>query len=157
MTRIIAIAAATLATLSLAACNAAANFEEAQQQVEIYQSHFSNGELDEMYAMYSLDYRQLKSLEEFGDTIASIKTRLGSIETTQQQGLNITTTLDGTVTTVIMQTQFEQGEGTETYTFVGPGEEMAIYAWNVSSDRLLITPDEMKRLDEAPTALEPAD
>ena len=48
-----------------------------------------------------------------------------------------------------MQTIFEQGEGTETYTFSGSGEDMRLEGWNVNSNRLMITAAEVEQLNSS--------
>lgn len=146
MTRIAVI---IIASLGLCACNPVANLEEARDKVDIYQTHYSNSELDDMYAMTSVEFRRTSPRADFENFVGLIENRLGAIETTKQQGFNINTTPAGTVTVVTMLTQFEQGEGTETYTFIGSGAGMKVHGWQVNSNRLLFTPEDMATLNAA--------
>ena len=148
---------AALLAFGLAACNPVENLDEAADQIDRFQNLFSNRSTDEMHLMGSAEFRETTSREDLEDLVSLVAGRLGSIEQSERESFNINTTPSGTRTVVTMATQFELGEGKETYTFIGNGENMQIVGWQVNSDRLLITPDEMKRLDEAPTALEPAD
>ncbi|MEO0698283.1 MAG: hypothetical protein AAFY81_01030, partial [Pseudomonadota bacterium] len=131
MTRIVAI---FIASFGLCACNPVANLEEAKDKIDLYQTHYSNSELEDMYAMTSVEFRRTSPRADFENFVSLIENRLGPIETTKRQGFNINTTPAGTVTVVTMQTQFEQGNGTETYTFIGSGAGMKVQGWQVNSN-----------------------
>lgn len=137
-----------LLALGLAACNPMENLEEATDQIDRFQTHFSFGEIDEMYKMVGREFRDTTSRDDFDEMVALISNRLGTVESTQRQSFNVNTTPMGTATVIVMQTDFEQGQGVETYTFRGNGQDMALIGWHVNSDRLLITAQELERLKQ---------
>ncbi|MEM9086257.1 MAG: hypothetical protein AAGB23_10080 [Pseudomonadota bacterium] len=141
-----------LLALGLGACNPVENIDEAADQIDRFQSHFSYGDVDEMYLMASPSFRKSTSLAELRDQVGVISLRLGPVETTERTSFNINTTPAGTRTVITMQTRFEQGEGVETYTFVGNGENMRLEGWNVNSNRLMITADDMEALQAMQSA-----
>ena len=143
---------AAMLALGLAACNPVENFDEATDQIDRFQSHLSYGDVDEMYLMGSPMFRKSTSLADLRNQVGVISLRLGPVETTQRTSFNVNTTPAGTRTVVIMQTRFEQGEGVETYTFVGNGENMRLEGWNVNSSRLMITAEDMKALQDMQSA-----
>jgi len=137
-----------LLALGLAACNPMENLEEATDQIDRFQTHFSFGEIDEMYKMVGREFRDTTSRDDFDEMVALISNRLGTVESTQRQSFNVNTTPMGTATVIVMQTDFEQGQGVETYTFRGNGQDMALIGWHVNSERLLITAQELERLKQ---------
>ena len=147
MIRATAFAFTALAGLALSGCNPIANLEEAEEQIDRYQAHYSAHELGNMYAMTGKKFRETSSLGEFEEFVTLIDGRLGEIVTTQRVNFNVKSTPGGTTTSVVMQTNFEQGDGTETYTFSGSGEDMRLEGWNVNSNRLMITAAEAEQLN----------
>ena len=147
MIRTTAFAFAAMAGLALSGCNPIANLQEAEKQIDRYQAHYSANELGNMYAMTGTKFRETSSLGEFEEFATLINGRLGEIVTTKRVKFNVKSTPGGTITSVVMQTNFEQGEGTETYTFSGSGEDMRLEGWNVNSNRLMITAAELEQLN----------
>lgn len=140
---------AVMSALSLSACNPAANLEEASNQIDRYQHHFSSEEVDDMYDMTSAEFRRAASREDFDEFAKVITERLGPIETSERIAFNLNTTPAGTATVVTMQTQFEKGEGTEVYTFIGSGAEMRVQGWTVNSDRLMLNAEDLEVIKRA--------
>jgi hypothetical protein len=133
---------------ALAACNPAANLGEAADQIDRYQFHYTMGEFDDMYAMTGPAFREAAGRDQFGDFVRVVSTRLGPIESTERVNFNVNTSPTGTLTVVTMRTRFEQGDGTETYTFSGHGEGMKIEGWKVNSQRLMVSAQELDALAE---------
>jgi len=139
---------------ALAACNPLADFtanaKEAEALIERFQAHHSRADLDAMYAMTSEAFReetQRGQFDEFADIVAK---RLGPVEASEQVGFNVNAGTAGTSTIVTMQTTFEQGEGTETYTFTGSGTDMRLQGWQVNSDRLMVSAEDLEALENTP-------
>ncbi|MEL6487458.1 MAG: hypothetical protein AAFQ13_09990, partial [Pseudomonadota bacterium] len=81
-----------LLALGLAACNPMENLEEATDQIDRFQTHFSFGEIDEMYKMVGREFRDTTSRDDFDEMVALISNRLGTVESTQRQSFNVNTT-----------------------------------------------------------------
>lgn len=141
-----------LSALVLSACNPIENLGEAEDQIDRFHSLYSNGKADEMYLMGSRRFRDATPLATLEGTVSVVRERLGKVESSEREGFNVNTTTAGTTTIVTMKTRFELGEGTETYTFIGNGENMQIEGWNVTSPRLMIQPSDLNRFEEAETA-----
>jgi hypothetical protein len=157
MLRIFAAPFFLFSALALSACNPMENLGEAEEQVDRFQTHFSSGEVKDMYAMAGPAFRESTTRKDFDDFVEVISARLGAIETSQRDSFNVKSTPGGTTTVVTMSTQFEKGQGTETYTFIGNGEDMRILGWQVNSDRLLISRDELDALKAAKAEAEAVD
>ncbi len=135
---------ASFAALFLAACNPVANFEEGEKKVDLWQEAYDQQANDKLWAMTGSEFRKVTTREQFDDLLKVINGRLGLIQSTERTGFNVNSNLGAPTTTVIsMQTVFEQGEGTEVFTFHGKGEDMKLVGWQVNSDRLAFTADDL--------------
>lgn len=137
-----------MCALLLSACNPVANLDAGEQSIEAYQAAYSANDADALWNQVGQDFRDVTTREQFDDLLEVLQSRLGAIESSERAGFNVNTTTDGTFTVVQMSTQFEQGEGVETYTFLGNGEDMELVGWNVNSDRLLLTADDLEAMAE---------
>ena len=140
----------------LAACNPMANLEEAETRIEEFQAAYSVDDVDDMYEMTGPEFRKVTTREEFDDLYALIDLRLGAVEASERTGFNVNTNNGRTVTVVSMQSEFELGEGIETYTFFGHGEDMELVGWNVNSPNLTLTSEDIRKLSEDEAQAEPA-
>ncbi|WP_271078145.1 hypothetical protein [Aurantiacibacter sp. MUD61] len=137
-----------LAALLLAACNPVANMNEGEDRIADFQAAYSDGNSDALWAMVGPEFREVTSREEFDDLITVVSARLGPIESSEREGFNVNTNTGGTFTTVQMATQFEQGDGVEVYMFQGNGDDMRLVGWNVNSQRLMVTPEDIAGMAE---------
>lgn len=135
--------------LLLVACNPVANLEGAENKIERFQGVYSAGSHDELYRMTGRKFREVTSREQFQDLVDLFDARLGRVVETERSGFNVNTMNGITTTVVSMTTQFAQGEGLETYTFHGHGEDIQLVGWNVNSPRLALSMDEIRLLNEA--------
>ena len=138
--------------LVLAACNPVANYNAGDEKIAEFQEAYSRGDGDALFAMTGPQFREITTREQFDELLAIFDARLGPVESSERAGFNVTTNTGGTFTVVQMQTEFEQGPGMETYTFLGNGEDMQLVGWNVESQRLLITADDLAGAPEQQTA-----
>lgn len=134
-----------IAALFLAACNPAANLKQGDAQIERFHQVYSSGNIDALYALTGPKFHELATPRQFHDLFDVVNSRLGPVKSSQRQGFGVNTTTEGTFTNITMDTQFEQGEGIETFTFMGSGDDMKLEGWHVNSNRLLVTPEDLAR------------
>jgi hypothetical protein len=133
------------AALLLAGCNPVANIHDGEAQIERFHRVYSSGNVDALYALTGPKFHQVTSRKQFQDLFDLVNFRLGAIESSNRQGFTVNSTTDGIVTNVAMHTQFAQGEATEAFFFVGNGDDMKLEGWQVNSDRLMVTPEDIAR------------
>ena len=138
---------AGLAAWALVACNPVENMNAGEDRIADFQDAYSRGDDEAMWAMTGPEWRNASTRAEFDELLRILEARMGSIEGTERVGFNVNTNTEGTFTVVQMQTQFEKADGTEVYTFLGNGSDMQLVGWNVNSDALLVTADEVSQLD----------
>ena len=137
-----------LAALLLAACNPVAQMEGGEERIAEFQAAYSQSDLDALYALVGPEFRKISDREDFANLHGMIHGRLGDVVSSERVGFSVNTSPMGTMTVVTMETQFEDGVGLESFTFLGSGEDLVLEGWNVNSDRLVLTPEEAARLAE---------
>ncbi|QIQ85839.1 hypothetical protein [Erythrobacter sp.] len=133
---------------ALAACNPVEQFGIAEERIDTFHARYNEGDAGALYAMTGETFREVTDPEDMGSLVAMFTARLGRIESSERSGFNTSFNNGLNVTTVTMDTQFEQGAGTETYIFHGTGEDMELVGWQVNSPRLMLSPEEMRMLSE---------
>ena len=137
---IFAAAAAWLAT----ACNPIANLEDADDTIATFQARYNEGDAGKLYGLTGDRFKQITSRGEMEDLVTVFSTRLGRIENSERSNFNVSTKNGVTTTVVLMQTDFERGEGVETYTFQGGGDDFELIGWHIASPRLAVTIDDLQ-------------
>ena len=131
---------AALFALFLAACNPMAQLDNSEQQIARWHETYNDGDARALYGQTGDMFRDVTTPEQMDDLVALVSERMGKVESTEREGFSINTDNGVTTTVVTMKTQFEKGESTETFTFHGTGEEMALVGWNVDSPNFLGPP-----------------
>lgn len=128
---------AALAALLLAACNPMAQLNEAEAQVESFHDTYNEGDARALYGLTGEPFREVTSAQDMVDLVALVDERMGKVVSSEREGININSDNGTTTTTVTMKTEFEKGEATETFIFMGSGEDMGLVGWNVDSPNFM--------------------
>lgn len=139
---------AAAAALLLAACNPGAQMEEAKGQIDKFHALYNAGDAKGFYRAGGQTLSKVAKPEQVEATITLISARLGKIRSSEQVGFNTAFNNGASSVTITMRTRFECGEGTETFVFNGSGENMELFAWNVNSPLLELSPEDVKKLTE---------
>lgn len=135
--------------LMLAACNPAAQTDEAAKRIEAFHASYNAGDVDAMYASGNDAFRKSATRDQLAQLVGIVTEKLGKVVSAEQTGFN-TAFENGVNTTIIdMKVKFEGGEGTEKFTFEGEGEGMRLLNWNLQSEQLKEQPQEEAAPDEA--------
>ncbi|BDI61397.1 hypothetical protein [Qipengyuania nanhaisediminis] len=124
---------AALAALFLAACNPMAQVDGAGEQIARFHADYNKGDAVALYDRTAPEFREVTTGEDMQALVETIAARLGKVESSDRDGINISSDNGQTITVITMASQFEQGEATETFTFLGTGDDMALAGWNVDS------------------------
>ena len=134
----------------LAACNPAAQTDEAAKKIEAFHASYNAGDVDAMYASGNDAFRKSATRDQLAELVGIVTEKLGKVVSAEQTGFN--TAFDNGVNTTIidMKVKFENGEGTEKFTFEGEGESMRLLNWNLQSEQLKEQPQEAASEEAAP-------
>ena len=103
--------------LSLVGCGMAEGVDAAGDAVVVFHEQFNAGSFGEMYDAGGDDLRATATRNDFMTTMASFRTKLGSIGETRRTGFNARVGTDGTFVQLEYVTEFENGTGTEEFTW----------------------------------------
>jgi hypothetical protein len=143
-------------SLAVAACNPVAQIGEADSQIDQFHEHYAAQDSAAIYAMTAPEFREVTSEAEWAAIMGHTYQVLGPVADSSQTSFNINTNNGVTTTVVVRDTTFANDEGTETFTFFGTGEGMALGGYNVQADALIGTTIEMPTpADSAPPTGKP--
>ena len=135
----------------LAACNPVANLGSGDEKVERFHQLYNKSDVESMWQFIGPKFKEVTTRQQLADLVEVLQARLGPVKSSERVNFNVNSSPGGTTTVIQMNTQYELGEGSEVFTFLGNGEDMQLVGWNVNSPRLMITPDDLKNsspLDE---------
>ena len=120
--------------LVLSACNPMEQVEVADAKVARFQATYNEGDARGLYGQTSEEFREVTTPQQMDELVEYVTDKMGAIESSERSGININSSNGVNQTTITMTTQFAKGEGTETYTFIGSGQEMRVAGWNVDAE-----------------------
>jgi hypothetical protein len=123
--------------LTLASCGLTEGVETAEQAAVTFHEQYDAGAFGETYDASADDLRAAEIRTEFMTTLASVRTKLGSIRTTRRTGFNARVDSSGTFVELEYETEFENGVGTEEFTWEIANGRTKLLSYNVSSKALL--------------------
>ncbi|WP_252258040.1 hypothetical protein [Erythrobacter aurantius] len=144
----IRIAFAVVAAALLSACNPMAQLEQSETKIEKWHATYNEGDARTLYGLTSQEFRDVTSIDEMNQLVALVTDKMGKVSSSERAGFNINTNNGVTSTVVTMKTVFEKGEGTETFTFRGNGDDTRLVGWNVDSPNFVAVPTDAITLPE---------
>lgn len=132
-----------MAALLVAACNPVANMNRADEMIVEFHALYNDADIDGMWDYVGPEFRAVTTRQDFENFYQVIDQRLGAVESSTRQNFHVNSGTGGTTTTVVMTTEFSDGPGSETFTFLGKDEQMALIGWTVNADRLMFTAEDL--------------
>jgi pyruvate/2-oxoglutarate dehydrogenase complex dihydrolipoamide dehydrogenase (E3) component len=112
--------------------------QAAEQGVADFHKLYNEGKVAEIYAAGDARFKGATTEQEFLQFEAAVQRKLGKVKQTSTTRFNIRT-VNGTATVVLTQTTtFEQGSGTEVFTFQMDGDKAVLVGYNISSKELIL-------------------
>lgn len=122
---------AVVAALLLAACNPFAVMEGADEEISAFHTAFNANQWEAIWNEADDEFRTITPRAKFDETMNNMRAAMGEWQSGEQTGFNINTDNGRTTTEIIYNSTFANGTATETFLFVGEGEEMALLGWNI--------------------------
>ncbi|MEL7691302.1 DUF4019 domain-containing protein [Citromicrobium bathyomarinum] len=129
--------ALVLAATMLAACNPFAQAEGAREQVDLFHDRLNAGDDQAIWTNAGEELRKATSQEDFARLLDTVHKSLGDAGETSQAGMRVNTNTQGTFTTLQMDTQFENGRGSETFLFRGSGDSLKLIGYHINSPDMM--------------------
>jgi len=110
----------------------------AEQSVADFHKLYNDGKLAEIYSAGHSKFKGAITEKQFLEFVGAVHRKLGKVTQTSNAGFNIRT-FNLTTTVVLNQsTTFEQGIGTETFTFQMEGDKAVLIGFNINSKDLIL-------------------
>jgi hypothetical protein len=112
--------------------------QAAEQSVADFHKLYNDGKLAEIYSAGHSKLRSAATEKQFLEFVGAVQRKLGKVTQTSNVGFNLRT-FNLTTTVVLNQsTTFEQGTGTETFTFEMESDKAVLVGYNINSRDLIL-------------------
>lgn len=123
--------------LASAGCGLLDGVDTAEKAVGTFHEQYNAGNFEAMYDKGADDLRSTEARDEFITTLASLRAKLGQVRGSERTGFNSRIDSDGTFVQLEYETDFENGAGTEEFTWAISDGQARLLGYNVTSKALL--------------------
>ena len=128
---------ALIAAALLAACNPVAQAEDARAEVDRFHEMLNAEQDDAIWNRASEELQSASSKDEFEQLMQTVRRTLGKAEETSQVGVRMNTNMQGSFTSVQMETHFERGRAMETFVFKTVDDQLRLVNYNINSEDMM--------------------
>jgi hypothetical protein len=126
-------------TLSLTACNPAADTKAAEQSVVSFHQQLDAGQFDQIYASTTPEFKAASTRDDFTKLLAAVHRKLGNFRSGQTGNWNDNATTGGHFLTLERSAQFERGPAQEEFVFKVDGKSAVLVGYHIASNTLITT------------------
>ena len=105
----------------------------AESEVAVFHEKLNAKRFDEIYSTASDDFRKAAPKEKVLELFGAIERKLGRAKSSSTTNWNVRTFNLVTTVVLVEDTAFEQGKGTETFTFRVSGEKAVLVGYTINS------------------------
>ena len=145
---LIQVAALLLASMLLLGCNPVQSTAVAEIAVAEYHGLFDAQDFEKIYDTAHPDLKAGQPKEDLISFIKTVRGKLGTVKSADGTGWKASSYNFKTNVILTYLTQFEHGQGTETYTYRIADGKASLLGWHINSNALITNP--------SPPALEPS-
>jgi hypothetical protein len=128
-----------LASLVFAGCADTVHGKSvAEPQVAVAHARMNDKQFEEIYATAGDEFRKAAPKEKVIALFSAINRKLGSPKSSKTMNWNVRTFNFKTIVMLVEDTEFAQGKGTETFTFLVSGQKAELIGYNINSLDMLI-------------------
>jgi hypothetical protein len=112
--------------------------QAAEQGVAEFHKLYNDGKLAEIYSSGHSKFKNAATEKEFLELMGAVERKLGKVTQTSNTGFNVRTFNLTTTVALNQNTTFEQGTGTEVFTFQMEGDKAMLVGYNINSKDLIL-------------------
>ena len=128
---------AAVAALMLTACNPVERANLARSEVESFHRDYNAANIGAIWSRVDPQFRNSTTRKDFENLMASVHNSMGDMKDSQQVGINMNSTPQGSLTVVTMRTSFEHGDGLETFTYIAKDDGLTLLGYNINAEKLM--------------------
>ena len=99
---------------------------------------YNDGKIAEIYAASDPTFKKATNDKQFSDLMGALQKKLGKVTATKEAGFTINTFNLTTRVVLNQETTFEQGKGTEVFTFEMSGDKAVLVGYHINSNDLIV-------------------
>ncbi|MCI0356806.1 MAG: DUF4019 domain-containing protein [Acidobacteria bacterium] len=136
--RVLKLAVVVCTATGLFSCSASQHKQAAEQAVQGFHEQLDGQRFVEIYRAAHEDFRKSSSEAEMTEFFAAIHRKLGTVQSSTQEGWRVNVTTGGTQVLLTYKTRFTNGPATESFTWIVRDGRAVLLGYNINS-RALIT------------------
>jgi hypothetical protein len=110
----------------------------AEKSVAEFHTLYNDGKLSEIYAAGHPKFKSVTTSKQFLDLTGAVQRKLGKVKQTTNAGFNLRSYNFTTTVVLTQNTTFEQGTGTEVFTFQMEGDKAVLIGYHINSNDLIL-------------------
>jgi hypothetical protein len=118
-------------------CSAQADLATAETEVAHFHQQLNEGVFSQIYADASEGLKKSAKEADFEKLLTSIHTKLGSVRQSKRTNWNVNFHTAGTFVTLVYDTEFERGKGTEQFVYLMSGKKAVLHGYHINSNDLV--------------------
>ncbi len=124
---------AIVALITSSTCSFGKDKSIAEGSVAQFHKQFNARQFREIYNKSAEQMKNAATESQFVSLLEGTRRKLGSVEGSRQQRWNVNTTTNGTFATLVYNTDFSEGKGTESFVFSIGSDEAKLVGYHVES------------------------
>lgn len=106
--------------------------------IDHFHQLYNEGKFDDIWNEAHPKFRNESTKDKYDEFMNAVQRKLGKVTSTSNAGWRVNTFNFTTTVLMTQKTVFEQGEGTESFTFQMEGEKAVLVGWYIQSMDLVI-------------------
>ena len=102
-----------------------------------FHAQYNAARFDQIYNEAAKEFRSASKKDEYDQFMAAVRRKLGAVKTTESQSWNVNVTPAGAQISLSYKTQFENGSGTEQFTWLDSGDGPKLLGYHINSNALI--------------------
>ena len=128
--------AATI-VLAAASCSTKEDLATAEREVEKFHRAYNAQQFDAIYGKTTDELKKNATAQDFVAMLETVQRKLGKMTETKRTNWTVNFSAGGTTVKLVYETSFEQGKGTETFTYRVSGKKALLMGYDITSKNLL--------------------
>jgi len=109
----------------------------AEKAIARFHDSYNQGKLDDIWKSADSTFRTASTQQKYDDFIGAVRRKLGKVTTTSNIGWNVRSFNLKTTVLMAQKTVFENGQGSESFTFAISGTNAVLVGYNIQSMDLI--------------------
>lgn len=106
--------------------------------IPAFHAQYDREDFDAIYNSAAKEFREAAKKQDYDTFMKAVRRKLGTVKSSTRQNWNVFVGTGGRRVTLTYATQFENGSGTEIFTFVSRDGAPTLLGYNVNSNTLIV-------------------